>query len=82
MSFGLNTRRSDSSAHAERMEKLRSYGQHDTLPSTEATEGGREKGKPMIRLATNLFHKKAQAKQEQEGTEPPWKPFYKGVNSR
>lgn len=40
---------------------------------TEATEEGREKKKRMIRSATNLFCKRAQTKQEEEGTEQPFK---------
>lgn len=75
ISFGLNTRKSDSSEHAERMEKLWSYGQHDMLHSTEATEEGREKKKQVIRFATNLSCKRAQTKREQEATERACKPF-------
>lgn len=38
MSFGLNTRKSDSSEHTGWMEKLQSSGQHDPFHSTEADE--------------------------------------------
>jgi len=78
MSFGLNIRKSDSSEHAEQTEKLRSYGQHDTLHSTEAIEEGKEKKKRTITFATDLFCKRERSKQEQEGTEQPRKPFYRG----
>lgn len=73
MRFGLNTRKSDSSEHAERMEKL--WRPHDTLHSTEGTEGGREKKKSVIRFITNLFCKGAQTKQERDGNEEPQKPL-------
>lgn len=75
MNFGLNARKPDSSEHAEQMEKLQSYEQHDTLHGGYWRQQREEKARDQIRSQSFLAkeHKPSKSKKRQSNLVNPFK---------
>lgn len=75
MNLGLNARKPDSSEHAEQMEKLQSYGQHDTLHGGYWRQQREEKAHDQNRSRSFLAkqHKPSKSKKQQSNLVNPFK---------